>query len=161
MKRGRIGKRWHVDETYIKISGIWCYLYHAVDENMEPLDIYLSKHRDKKAAKKFFKKCIKITQIDPESVRTDSHNGYNQVKNLFPKTRHHRVKCLSNKTKSSHVPIKQRYRLMRGFKNLNLARKFIESFESLYRFFIKFRLKNHKMRNMYSLKLLEFNTLVS
>ncbi len=76
-KRGKTGRRWYVDETYIKISSIWCYLYRAVDENMEPLDIYLSEHRDKKAAKKFFRKCIENLEIIPESIRTDSHKGYN------------------------------------------------------------------------------------
>jgi transposase-like protein len=107
-KRRNIGKRWHVDETYVKVAGVWQYVYWAIDENMEPIDIYVSEKRDKKAAKQFFKKCINVTGGAPESIRTDGHQGYDQVKELFPTTRHHKVKCLNNKAESSHVPIKQR-----------------------------------------------------
>ncbi len=141
-RRRKTGKRWHVDETYVRVAGIWKYVYRAVDENMEPIDIYVSEKRDKKAAKTFFKKCIKVTGDAPESIRTDGHQGYDQVKEIFPNTRHHKVKCLNNKAESSHVPIKQRYRPMRGFKNINPATIFLESFESMYRFFRQARPHN-------------------
>ncbi len=158
-KRRKIGKRWHVDETYMKVAGVWKYVYRAVDENMETTDIYISEKRDKKAAKKFLKKCLKVTGEDPDSIRTDGHQGYDQIKKIFPNTRHHRVKCLNNKAESSHVPIKQRYRPMRGFKNINRATIFLESFESLYRFFRLVRPSNQKTRNLYKTKLDEFNAL--
>jgi putative transposase len=160
-KRQNIGKRWHVDETYVRVAGVWKYVYRAVDENMEPIDIYVSENRDKKAAKNFFKKCIKVTGEDPESIRTDGHLGYDQAKKIFPNTRHHKVKCLNNKAESSHVPIKQRYRPMRGFKNINTATIFLESFESMYRFFRKTRPHNQEMRNLYKMKLDEFNALIN
>jgi len=127
-KRRKIGKRWHVDETYLKVAGIWKYVYRAVDEDMEVIDVNVSDHRDKQSARKFFNKCIQVTGSAPESIRSDSHRGYDQVKVLFPSTRHHRVKCLNNKVESSHVPIKQRYRPMRGFKNFGSMRLFIDSF---------------------------------
>ncbi len=57
-KLRKIGRRWHVDE------------------NMEPIDIYVSENRDKKAVKKLFKKCIKVTGEGPDSIRTDGHQGY-------------------------------------------------------------------------------------
>ena len=141
-------RRWHVDETYVKVAGVWKYVYRAVDENMEPIDIYVSEHRDKKAAKKFFKKCIKVSGGAPESLRSDGHRGYDQVKKIFPNTRHHQVKCLNNKAESSHVPIKQRYRPMRGFKNIHAATMFLESFESMYRFFRLVRPLNRKINNI-------------
>ncbi len=127
---------------------------------MEPIDIYVSEHRDKKAAKAFFKKCINITGGPPESIRTDGHRGYNQVKELFPKTRHHQVKCLNNKAESSHVPMKQRYRPMRGFNKFGKAAVFLEAFDSVYRFFRKARPSNQKMRNFYKIKLNEFDTML-
>jgi len=158
-KRRKIGKRWHVDETYVKVAGVWKYVYRAVDENMEPIDIYVSEYRDKKAAKKFFKKCIKVTGAAPKSLRSDAHRGYDQVKKIFPDTRHHQVKCLNNKAEGSHVPIKQRYRPMRGFKNIDTATIFLESFESMYQFFRKVRPHNQGMRNLYKMKVDEFNAL--
>ena len=57
-KRRKIGIRWHVDETYVKVAGVWKYIYRAVDEEMEVIDVYVSDNRDKSAAKRFFKKCI-------------------------------------------------------------------------------------------------------
>ena len=99
---------------------------------MEVIDIYVSEHRDKAAAKKFFKKCLKTSGNKPESIRSDSHQGYDQVKEIFKGARHHKVKCLNNKAESSHVPLKQRYRPMRGFKDIVSMTIFLESFESLY-----------------------------
>jgi len=160
-KRRKIGKRWHVDETYVKVAGVWKYVYRAVDENMEPIDVYVSEKRDKKAAGNFFKKCVKVMGGAPESIRSDGHQGYDQVKKILPNTRHHKVKCLNNKAESSHVPIKQRYRPMRGFKNIATAMVFLESFESMYRFFRQVRTHNQKMRNLYKLKLNEFNALLN
>ncbi len=160
-KRRKIGRRWHVDETYMKVDGVWKYIYRAVDENMEPIDIYVSKNRDKKAAKRFFGKCVETTGVTPSSIRTDGHQGYDQAREIFPKARHHKVKCLNNKAESSHVPIKQRYRPMRGFKNIHAATIFLESFESMYRFFRLVRPLNCKMRNLYKSKLNEFNALLN
>ncbi|MCP4751230.1 MAG: IS6 family transposase, partial [Proteobacteria bacterium] len=46
-KRRKIGKRWHVDETYVKVAGVWKYVYRAVDESMEVIDVHVSDNRDK------------------------------------------------------------------------------------------------------------------
>ncbi len=88
-KRKKAGKRWHVDETYVKVAGVWKYVYQAVDEDMEVIDIYISENKDKTAANMFFKKCNKIAVDNPTSIRSDSLRGYDQVKTLFPKSRHH------------------------------------------------------------------------
>jgi transposase-like protein len=159
-KRRRVGGRWHVDETYVKVAGVWKYVYRAVDDDMEVIDIYVSENRDKAAAKKFFKKCRKTAGRKPFSVWSDSHQGYDQTKKLFPKVRHYKIKCLNNKVESSHVPLKQRYRPMRGFKNIDRMRIFLESFESLYRFFRKVPPKNRNMRDVFKEKLQEFNALL-
>ena len=162
-RRREIGKRWHVDETYFKVAGVWKYVYRVVDEDMEDMeviDVYVSDNRDKEAARRFFEICVKVTGVAPESIRSDSHRGYDQVKEIFPNTRHHKFKCLNNKTESSHVPIKQRYRPMRGFKNFGSMRLFMTSFESMYRFFRKVRPSNHEMRILYEEKLAEFNLLL-
>ena len=159
-KRRKIGFRWHVDETYMKVSGVWKYVYRAVDQDMEPIDVYVSETRDKRAAKIFFDKCLAVTGKPPESVRSDSHNGYDQVKDIFPKARHHKVKCLNNKAESSHVPPKQRYRVMRGFKSLASMIVFQNVFESLYRFFRKQRPKNRAMREEFAARLREFDVLL-
>ncbi len=159
-RRRKIGGRWHVDETYMKVAGVWKYVYRAVDDDMEVIDIYVSEHRDKKSAKKFFKKCHKTAGRKPFSVWSDSHQGYDQTKKIFTKVRHHQIKCLNNKAESSHVPVKQRYRPMRGFKEIDCMRTFLESFESVYRFFRKVPPSNREGRELFRLKLEEFNALL-
>jgi transposase-like protein len=128
---------------------------------MEVIDIYVSEHRDKKAAKKVFKKCLKTAGDKSSSIRSDSHQEYDQVKKIFKGVRYHKVKCLNNKVERSHVSLMQRYRPMRGFKNFDSTRIFLEeSFESLYRFFRKVPPRNGNMRNEYRLKLEESNDLL-
>ena len=127
---------------------------------MEVIDVFVSDHRDKKSARKFFNKCIKVTGDAPESIRSDSHRGYDQVLEIFPNARHHKVKCLNNKAESSHVPMKQRYRPMRGFKNFGAIWLFMTSFESMYRFFRRVRTSNRDIRVLYGEKLAEFNALL-
>ncbi len=92
--------------------------------------------------------------------RSDSHRGYDQVKEIVPKTRHHKVKCLNNKAKSSHVPQKRGYKPMRGSKNFETMDFFLVSFESMCRFFRKIRPINFEMRKFYKEKLAEFSVLL-
>ncbi|NQU64133.1 MAG: DDE-type integrase/transposase/recombinase [SAR324 cluster bacterium] len=127
---------------------------------MEVIDVYVSKNRDKVAAKIFFKKCIKVTGDALESLRSNSHHGYDQVKEIVPNTRHHKVKCLKNKAESSHVPLKQRYRPMRGFKNFDTIEIFLVSFELIYRFFQRIRPSNCEIRILHKEKLAEFNVIL-
>ncbi|WP_424139473.1 IS6 family transposase [Roseomonas chloroacetimidivorans] len=75
--RGRNGRRsWHVDETYLKVRGRWCYLYRAIDRNGDLVDTMLSEHRDMAAAKAFFRSAKSATGIVPDKVTTDGHGSY-------------------------------------------------------------------------------------
>ena len=74
-KRGRryalvVGRSWRVDETYVKIRGVWCYLYRAVDRSGRTVDFRLSTRRDVAAAKAFLRKAMKSQQC-----ATDDHAG--------------------------------------------------------------------------------------
>jgi len=66
----RVGSRWRMDETVVKIKGVWNYLYRAVDQSGDAVDFMLSKNRDKKAAKRFFAKAIGTHGL-PEKVTID------------------------------------------------------------------------------------------
>src|SRR3954469_12733734 len=65
---------WRVDETYIKVKGQWMYLYHAVDSEGNTIDFYLSKTRDQKAAKRFFKKALGSFHVSKPCVITVDKN---------------------------------------------------------------------------------------
>src|SRR3954451_13972400 len=75
-RHGRSGARarhWHVDETYLKVRGRWCYLYRAIDRDGNLIDTMLSEHRDMEAAKAFFRSAQSATGVTPERVTTDGH----------------------------------------------------------------------------------------
>ena len=71
-----MGKVWHVDETYIRVQGRWCYLYRGIDQDGNLVDSMLSETRDMEAAKAFFKQTQDITDVPPERVFTDGLNSY-------------------------------------------------------------------------------------
>ncbi len=68
---------WRVDETYIKVKEQWMYLYRAVDSRGNMIDFYLSKSRDTKAAKRFFKKALAVRHsTTPRVVTVDKNPAY-------------------------------------------------------------------------------------
>src|SRR4051812_4719809 len=68
---GTRSRHWHVDETYLKIRGRWCYLYRAIDRNGAFVDTMLSEHRDMVAAQAFFRSAKSATGQVPDQVTTD------------------------------------------------------------------------------------------
>src|SRR3954452_12478899 len=75
-RKRTVGRCWHVDETYLKVSGRWCYLYRAIDRDGNLVDVYLSETRDMAAAKAFLRSARSVTQVEPEQVTTDGHTSY-------------------------------------------------------------------------------------
>src|SRR3979411_256994 len=76
----RPGDRWHLDEVFLKINGRIHYLWRAVDQDGEVLDILVQSRRDKKAAKKFFRKLLKGLRYIPRVVITEKLKSYNAAK---------------------------------------------------------------------------------
>ena len=75
-RRGKAGRSWYTDETYIKVNGQWRYLYRAIDRSGALVDVMFSEHRDMAAAKAFFASAKIVTGITPDRVTTDGHNSY-------------------------------------------------------------------------------------
>ena len=75
-RRGKAERSWHVDETYLKVHGRWCYLYRALDRNGNLVDVLFSEHRDMAAAQAFFRSAKAATGVTPDRVTTDGHAGY-------------------------------------------------------------------------------------
>nr|WP_232454543.1 IS6 family transposase [Domibacillus aminovorans] len=68
---------WRVDETYVKVKGQWMYLYRAVDSKGNTIDFHLSKTRDYKAAKRFFKKALRSFHVSkPRVITVDKNPAY-------------------------------------------------------------------------------------
>ena len=75
-RRGRVGRCWFVDETYLKVSGRWCYLYRAMDKQGQLIDSMLSAKRDMATAQRFFRSAQTVAGRRPEQVTTDGHHSY-------------------------------------------------------------------------------------
>jgi DDE domain len=77
--RHRVGDRWWVDETYVKVSGRWRYVYRAIDQFGQVIDVYVSPRRDGGAARCFFTRALATTKVVPVEVTTDKAAVYPQV----------------------------------------------------------------------------------
>ena len=75
-RKGKIGRRWYVDETYVKVKGKWCYLYRAIDRAGNLVDSMLSETRDMAAAKAFFRGAVSVIGKLPRQVTSDGHDSY-------------------------------------------------------------------------------------
>lgn len=133
-RRGKAGRSWYTDETYIKVGGKWCYLYRAIDRDGNLVDSMLSElseHRDMEAAKRFFKGAKEATGCVPERVTTDGHDAYPRAirRVLGRQVKHRTSRYLNNRLEQDHRGIKQRYYPMRGFGNFDSASRFCRAFD--------------------------------
>jgi putative transposase len=116
-RRGKAGRSWDVDETYIKIHGQWRYLYRAIRSGVL-VDVMFSEHRDMAAAKAFFESAKVVTGITPDRVTTDGHDSYPRAirTTLGAGVRHRDSQYLNNRLEQDHRGVKSRCGPMRGFK---------------------------------------------
>src|ERR1700704_254448 len=135
-RKGRIGKSWYVDETYVKVNGRWCYLYRAIDRFGALVDVRLSEKRDMAAAKAFFRSAKAVTGITPARVTTDGHDSYPRAirTELGEAVRHRTNQYLNNRIEQDHRGIKGRYQPMRGFKSGASAARFCRGYDELRNF---------------------------
>jgi transposase-like protein len=115
--RHAVGERWHVDETYVKVGGSWRYLYRAIDQFGQVIDVFLSAERDARAARRFFTKAIATTHREPVEVVTDRARAYLGVLDeLLPGALHDVEQYANNVLEADHGRLKSRLRPMRGLK---------------------------------------------
>jgi putative transposase len=134
--RGRLGDRWHLDEVFLKIQGKLQYLWRAVDQDGEVLDILVQSRRNKRAAKKFFRKLLKGLQYVPRAIITDKLRSYAAAKvEVIPSVEHQQQGRLNNRAENSHQPTRERERRMRGFKSPGHAQRFLSTFGVTASFF--------------------------
>ena len=127
--RPRLRDKWHMDEMFIQINGTPHYLWRAVDQNGNDLDILVQKNRDKRAAKRFFRKLLKGLQYVPRVIITDKLGSYSAAKSeIIPSVKHRRHKGLNNRAENSHQPTRVREKIMRRFKSAGQAQRFLSAF---------------------------------
>ncbi|HEX8859634.1 MAG TPA: IS6 family transposase [Actinomycetes bacterium] len=121
--RHAVGDRWFVDETYVKVAGQWRYVYRAVDQFGQVIDVLVSPRRDVKAARRFFEQAINVTKAAPVEVTTDRAATYPIVlKDLLPAAWHRTDQYANNGIECDHGRLKSWLRPMRGLKQDRSAR---------------------------------------
>src|SRR6267142_1050600 len=123
------GDRWHLDEVFLKINGRLHYLWRAVDQDGDVLDILVQSRRDKRAAKKFFRKLLKGLRYVPRVIITDKLRSYHAaIAEVLPGVEHLQQKHQNNRAENSHQPTRLREKVMRRFKSAGQAQRFLSAF---------------------------------
>ena len=121
--RHAAGERWSVDETYVKIAGDWAYVYRAIDEQGQVIDVYVSEQRASADAATFFRRAIEATGVAPDEVTTDCAAAYPPALSaVLPGALHETGKAVQQRIERDHQHLKGRLSITRGFKTLSGAR---------------------------------------
>jgi putative transposase len=132
----RPGDQWYLDEVYLSMGGKLHYLWRAVDQDGEVLDILVQSRRNTNAAKRFFRKLLKGLRYVPRVLITDKLRSYAVAKaEIMPSVVHLRGKGMNNRAENSHQPTRERERRMRGFKSAGHAQRFLATFGVITSFF--------------------------
>ena len=120
------GDRWFVDETYVKVNGVWRYVYRAIDQDGQVIDVLLSGRRDADSAHRFFQRALTMLKVTPSEVVTDAAAIYPAVLDeLVPSAWHHVERYANNPIEADHSQLKHRLRLMRGLQTDRTAQVII------------------------------------
>ena len=125
-RQGRLGDTWHLDELFVNIRGQRQYLWRAVDQDGDVIDILVQPRRDRRAAERFFRRLLKGQGGEPRRLVTDKLRSYGAARrDTMPSVRHDTSRYANNRAEVSHQPTRQRERQMRRFKSAPQAQRFL------------------------------------
>jgi len=130
-QQGRLGDLWYLDEVFVSIGGKRQYLWRAVDQDGDTIDVMVQSRRNKRAALRFFRKLFKRQGSLPWKVMTDKLRSYSSaLREIAPSQIHITNQYANNRAEVSHEPTRQQERQMRRFKSPGQAQRFL-SFHGL------------------------------
>jgi len=125
-RQGRLGDTWYLDEVFITIQGQHQYLWHAVDQDGDTIDILVQRRRNQRAAERFFRRLLKGQGREPRWLMTDKLRSYDAAhRTIMPTVPHINDVYANNRAEVSHEPTRQRERAMRRFKSPRQAQEFL------------------------------------
>jgi transposase-like protein len=129
--------RWHLDEMVVKINGKRMWLWRAVDDEGEVLDMLVQKRRNTGAALKLLRKLLKNQGVHPETITTDKLASYRAAfRKLGCSARHRPGNMLkNNRAENSHLAIRRRERKQQRFKSQRSAQRFLATHAAVYNTF--------------------------
>ena len=130
------GDTFFIDEVFVKIQGVRHYLWRAVDQDGEVVDVFLQRRRDGAAAKRFFKRLLRASGNEPRRIVTDKLRSYGVAhRELIPDVDHDTSQYANNRAELSHQPTRVRERGMRRFKSVHQAQRFLSTHAAVYNLF--------------------------
>lgn len=134
-KHRGFGDTYFLDEVFVKIGGVQHYLWRAVDQDGDVVDVFLQNRRDAVAAKRFFKRLL--NRFDqPRKIVSDKLKSYGVAhRKLAPDTVHDTSQYAHNRAELSHQSTRVRERGMRRFKSTLQAQRFLDAFSAVYNLF--------------------------
>ena len=134
--QGRLGDVWHLDEVFVKIRGERHYLWRAVDQDGDVIDILVQRYRNARAAKRFFRKLLKGQGSTPWRLVTGKLKSYGAAHRMtMAGVDHSTARYENNRAEVSHQPTRQRERQMRRFKSAGQAQRFLSVHGAILNFF--------------------------
>ena len=122
------GDTFYIDEVFVNINGKQHYLWRAVDQDGEVVDVFLQAKRDGAAAKRFFKRLLRSYGGEPRKIVTDKLRSYGVAqRELIPEAIHDTSQYANNRAEQSHEPTRVRERGMRKFKSVRQAQRFLST----------------------------------
>ncbi len=131
-RRPRPGDKWHLDEVFVKINRQRHYLWRAVDQHGNVLDVLVTSRRNTAAARRFFRRLLTGVQYLPRVLITDKMGSYQVAhRELMSSVAHRRSQYLNNRAENSHQPTRQRERAMKRFTSVRHAQRFLSAFSGI------------------------------
>ncbi|MHA1535980.1 MAG: IS6 family transposase [Alphaproteobacteria bacterium] len=135
-RRPRPSSQWHLDEMVVRIGGKRIYLWRAVDDEGEFLDVLVQRRRNKAAASKLMRKLLKKQGFAPTVVVTDKLRSYSSAfRDIGLSARHEQGLRKNNRAENSHLPVRRRERKLQRFKSPGSARRFLSAHAAVYNTF--------------------------
>jgi transposase-like protein len=114
-----------VDETYVKVAGRWGYVYRAIDEHGQVVEVLFQEQRDTEAATAFFRTALENTGVIPHTVTTDKAAAYPPaLAQVLPEVEHVTGKAVQQRIERDHQHLKGRLKVFRGCKSAGGAQRF-------------------------------------
>jgi len=130
------GDTFYIDEVFVKINGKQHYLWRAVDQDGEVVDVYLQAKRDGAAAKRFFKRLLRSHGGEPRKIVTDKLRSYPVAhREVIPETIHITNRYANNRAEQSHEATRARERGMKKFKSVSQAQRFVSAHTAVHNLF--------------------------